>query len=55
MYLATAIPVVAAACQILDGTIKQAGPQFMGHAVHPQRFMDEMAQFGMEVAIEEGI
>lgn len=55
MYLATAIPVVAAACQILNGTIKQAGPQFMGHAVHPQRFMDEMAQLGMGVTIEESV
>lgn len=55
MYLATAIPVVAAACQILDGTIKQAGLQFMGHAVQPRRFIDDMAQFGMGVAVEEGI
>jgi len=49
MYLATAIPVVVAARQILDGVITEPGLRFMGHAVQPQPFIAEMERLGMEV------
>ncbi len=47
MYLATAIPVVAAAGQILQGLITQSGLQFMGHAVQLLPFIKEMERLGM--------
>ncbi len=52
MYLATAIPVVAAARQILDGMITEPGPQFMGHAVQPQPFIAEMERLGIRVKVK---
>lgn len=51
MYLATAIPVVAAACQILDGAITDAGPQFMGCAVDAQQFLEEIERLGLDVSV----
>lgn len=49
MYLATAIPVVATAKQILEGAISKIGPQFMGHAVQPEQFLIEMKRLGMKI------
>jgi saccharopine dehydrogenase-like NADP-dependent oxidoreductase len=48
-YQLTAIPVVAALRQILDGTTRRPGLWMMGHLVEPPRLMADMAAMGVEV------
>lgn len=48
LYRATAIPVVAAVEQLLDGRIDPPGG-FLGHAVEPEPFVAALERFGMGV------
>lgn len=48
LYRATAIPVVAAVEQLLDGRIGPPGG-FFGHAVEPEPFVAALERFGMRV------
>ena len=49
LYRATAIPVVAALHGLRAGGLRGPGAWFMGHAVEPDTFLDEMAGLGMGV------
>ncbi|WP_018248678.1 saccharopine dehydrogenase NADP-binding domain-containing protein [Orenia marismortui] len=52
MYLATAIPVVAAVLQIFDGEIKKVGSSFMGYVVASRGYLERLKELGMEVTID---
>jgi uncharacterized OB-fold protein len=48
-YVATAIPIVAALLQILDGSARRPGVHVMGHIVDPERHLKDMERMGMKV------
>jgi saccharopine dehydrogenase (NAD+, L-lysine-forming) len=48
----TAIPVVAALLQVLDGTARRPGMWMMGHLMDPVRLMADMAAMGAAVSSE---
>lgn len=48
-YVLTAIPVVAALLQYLDGSVRKPGLWMMGHLVEPIRFMQDMERMGVGV------
>ena len=48
-YELTAIPVVAALIQVLDGTARKPGVWLMGHLVDPKRLMEDMQTMGVEI------
>ena len=48
-YVATAIPVVAALLQMLDGSARKPGVHVMGHIVDPERHLEDMKRMGMKV------
>jgi hypothetical protein len=50
-YELTAIPVVAALCQYLDGSARKPGLWMMGHLVEPLRLMKDMEVMGVQVKI----
>lgn len=50
VYRATAIPVVAALQQLMEGDLP-AGPAFMGHAVQPDAFRHQIEQLGLTVDV----
>lgn len=52
-YELTAIPVVAALMQVLDGSARKPGLWMMGHLVDPLRLLDDMQAMGVQVSIEE--
>lgn len=47
-YELTAIPVVAALLQYLDGTARKPGLWMMGHLVEPNRLLKDMAKMGVK-------
>jgi saccharopine dehydrogenase (NAD+, L-lysine-forming) len=49
-YLFTAIPVVATALQVLDGSIRKPGLWMMGQLAEPARLMRDMQRMGVEVS-----
>jgi hypothetical protein len=49
-YEITAIPLVACALQLLDGSIRRPGLHTMGSAVDPQRLLDDMRRLGLQVS-----
>lgn len=51
-YELTAIPVVAALLQYLDGSARKPGLWMMGHLVEPTRLMRDMGAMGLEVAVD---
>jgi saccharopine dehydrogenase (NAD+, L-lysine-forming) len=51
-YQLTAIPVVAALLQVLDGTARRPGMWMMGHLMDPVRLMADMAAMGAAVSSE---
>lgn len=50
-YVATAIPVVAALLQMLDGSARKPGVHVMGHVVDPERHLEDMERMGMKVSL----
>jgi saccharopine dehydrogenase (NAD+, L-lysine-forming) len=48
-YELTAIPVVAAILQLLDGSARRPGLSMMGHLVEPQRLITDMKRMGVKV------
>jgi len=52
-YQLTAIPVVAALRQIMDGSARRPGLWLMGHLVDPVRLMRDMADMGAAVSSEQ--
>ncbi len=54
-YQLTAIPVVAAVMQVLDGTARRPGLWMMGHLVDPLRLMKDMADMGARCTGSERI
>jgi saccharopine dehydrogenase (NAD+, L-lysine-forming) len=50
-YVATAIPVVAALLQMLDGSARRPGVHVMGHIVDPGRHLEDMERMGMKVRL----
>lgn len=53
-YELTAIPVVAALQQYLDGSARKPGLWMMGHLVDPARLMADMQSMGVKVSTREG-
>jgi saccharopine dehydrogenase (NAD+, L-lysine-forming) len=53
-YELTAIPVVAALLQYLDGSGRKPGLWMMGHLAEPVRLMKDMEKMGVQVQIEVG-
>jgi saccharopine dehydrogenase-like NADP-dependent oxidoreductase len=53
-YELTAIPVVAALLQYLDGSARKPGLWMMGHLVDPARLMVDMQSMGAQVKIDPG-
>lgn len=51
-YDLTAIPVVAALLQYLDGAARKPGVWMMGHCIEPARLMKDMQGMGVKVACE---
>jgi hypothetical protein len=51
-YELTAIPVVAALLQYLDGSAHKPGLWMMGHLVEPVRLMEDMQRMGAQVTTE---
>jgi saccharopine dehydrogenase (NAD+, L-lysine-forming) len=49
-YELTAIPLVACVLQLLDHSIRRPGLHYMGSAVAPLRFFDDMRRLGMRVS-----
>lgn len=51
-YVLTAVPVVAALLQILDGSARKPGLWMMGHLVHPGRLLEDMEKMGVQIKTE---
>lgn len=51
-YELTAVPVVAALAQYLDGSARKPGLWMMGHLVDPSRLLKDMAALGVQVREE---
>ena len=49
-YAATAISIVACFLQLLDGSIEEPGVRIMGHAVDPNRFVQDLQRLGMKIS-----
>ena len=50
-YVATAIPIVSALLQMLDGSARRPGVHVMGHIVDPERHLEDMERMGMKVRV----
>lgn len=49
VYVGTAVPVVAAVMQLLDGSLSRPQQGYMGHIVEPTRFVNDLKQLGMTI------
>jgi saccharopine dehydrogenase (NAD+, L-lysine-forming) len=54
-YMFTAIAVVAALLQYLDGKANQPGLWLMGHLVEPEQFVQDMERLGAQIHIKEAV
>ncbi|MCG8689220.1 MAG: saccharopine dehydrogenase NADP-binding domain-containing protein, partial [Desulfobacterales bacterium] len=52
-YTGTAIPAVAALFQQLDPARTACGVKFMGHAVEPQRYLEDLRLLGADIEIKK--
>ncbi len=52
-YVLTAVPVVAALLQYLDGSARKPGVWMMGHLADPARLMQDMANMGLRIDTEQ--
>ena len=48
-YLITAAPVVACLSQLIDGSVRRPGLHCQAQLVEPNRLLDDLAEFGLEV------
>lgn len=51
-YVLTAVPVVAALLQVLDGSARLPGLWMMGCLVHPGRLLEDMEKMGVQIKTE---
>jgi len=49
-YEGTAVATVGCILQLLDGAIKSPGVHVMGHALDPERYMQDVKRMGMIVS-----